>query len=75
VQLWEDSGEIHLSVRDSGKGFVVETGMPGKGLGLTSMRERVRLANGTIAIESMPMGGTNIHVRIPFARQSNTERL
>src|SRR5215813_7905000 len=66
VQLREDSGEIHLIVHDSGKGFDVETAMRGKGLGLTSMRERVRLVNGTIAVESWPMSGTNIDVRVPL---------
>jgi len=75
VQLWEHSGEIHLIVRDSGKGFDVETAMRGKGLGLTSMRERVRLVNGTINIESRPMEGTNIHVRIPLDGRSNAEPL
>jgi PAS domain S-box-containing protein len=66
VQLREDSGEIHLIIRDSGKGFDVEAALQGKGLGLTSMRERVRLVNGTISIESKPMGGTTIHVRVPM---------
>src|SRR6201981_155928 len=66
VQIREASGEIHLIIRDSGKGFDVEAALQGKGLGLTSMRERVRLVNGTIAIESKPMGGTTIHVRVPF---------
>jgi len=40
--------------------------MGGHGLGLTSMRERVRLVDGTINIESKPMVGTTIHVRVPF---------
>ena len=66
VQLREDSGEIHLIIRDSGKGFDVEAALQGKGLGLTSMRERVRLVNGTFSIESKPMGGTIIHVRVPL---------
>jgi signal transduction histidine kinase len=65
VQLREDSGEIHLIVSDSGRGFDVEAAMKGKGLGLSSMRERVRLLNGTIKIDSKPMGGTSIHVRVP----------
>jgi len=68
VGLREDSGEIYLIVRDSGKGFDVEKAMRGKGLGLTSMRERVRLLNGTITIQSRPMGGTSIHVRVPSQR-------
>jgi len=74
VQLREDSGEIHLIIRDSGKGFDVEAALQGKGLGLTSMRERVRLVNGTIAIESKPMGGTTIHVRVPFGSEQSFRR-
>jgi signal transduction histidine kinase len=66
VQLTQQSGEVHLIVRDSGTGFDVEAAMQRKGLGLTSMRERVRLVNGTIAIDSKPMSGTRIHVRVPL---------
>ncbi len=66
VQLREESGEIHLSVRDLGRGFDIEAARQGRGLGLTSMQERVRLVSGTIAIESKPMGGTTIHVRVPL---------
>jgi PAS domain S-box-containing protein len=69
VELSESSGEIHLTIRDLGKGFDVETVKQGKGLGLTSMRERVRLVTGTIAIESKPTGGTTIHVRVPLESQ------
>lgn len=75
VQLREDSGEIHLVVRDSGKGFDVKTALQGKGLGLTSMRERVRLVNGTIAIDSQPTVGTTIHVRVPLRSEKFSERL
>jgi signal transduction histidine kinase len=67
VQLREDSGEIHLVVSDLGRGFDVGTAVHGIGLGLISMRERVRLLNGTIAINSKPMSGTTIRVRVPLA--------
>jgi PAS domain S-box-containing protein len=66
VQLREDAGEIHLLVSDLGRGFELETAMQGRGLGLTSMQERVRLINGIIEIQSKPMGGTTIHVRVPL---------
>jgi PAS domain S-box-containing protein len=72
VQLYEDSGEIHLVVADSGRGFDVEAARQGKGLGLTSMRERVRLLNGTIRIESKPMGGTTIHARVPLESENSS---
>src|ERR1700756_274422 len=66
VQLREESGEIHLTVSDSGRGFGVEAALQSKGLGLTGMRERVRLVNGTISVDSKPMHGTAIRVRVPL---------
>lgn len=57
---------IHLTVSDSGRGFEVATALQGQGLGLTSMQERIRLVNGTIAIQSRPMGGTIIDIRVPL---------
>jgi signal transduction histidine kinase len=74
VQLREDSGEIHLVISDSGKGFNVEAALQSKGVGLTSMRERVRLLNGTIAIESKPNGGATIRVRVPFGSEHAAKR-
>jgi PAS domain S-box-containing protein len=65
VQLLGESGEISLIVSDLGKGFEVESGAQGRTLGLTSMRERVRLVNGMISIESKPMRGTTVRVRVP----------
>ena len=74
VQLSEQSSELHLIISDSGKGFDVEAAMKGKGLGLTSMCERVRLVNGTISIESKPIGGTTIRVRVPLGSAQERER-
>jgi len=74
VRLQEGSGEIHLTISDLGKGFDLEAALAGKGFGLTSMRERVRLVNGTISIESKPMAGTTIHVRVPFESEHGTRR-
>jgi len=73
VQLQEDSGEIHLLVSDLGRGFDLETATQGRGLGLTSMQERVRLIKGIIEIQSKPMGGTTIHVRVPL-RSEHSQR-
>src|SRR5215469_4894687 len=74
VQIAEHSNEVHLTVSDAGRGFDIEAASQGTGLGLTSMRERVRLVNGTIAIDSKPMRGTTIHVRVPFASDHSSER-
>jgi PAS domain S-box-containing protein len=74
VQLAEHSNEVHLIVRDSGKGFDIEVARQGRGLGLTSMQERVRSMSGTISIESKPMGGTTIHVRVPVDLGHESQR-
>jgi PAS domain S-box-containing protein len=74
VQLHEESGKIHLIIRDLGKGFDIETARQGRGLGLTSMQERVRLVNGMIEIQSKPMGGTTIHVRVPIESEHVSQR-
>jgi signal transduction histidine kinase len=66
VQLAEKSGEIHLIVSDSGKGFDIDATRQKRGLGLTSMQERVRLIGGTMVIESKPRAGTVVHVCVPF---------
>jgi PAS domain S-box-containing protein len=71
VRLMERGNEVHLVVSDRGKGFDMESAMRGEGLGLTSMQERVRLVNGTMAIESRPMAGTVIQVHVPL-EPSNT---
>jgi len=66
VQLAENSNEVQLTVSDLGAGFDSEAAKQHGGLGLTSMRERVRLVGGTIEICSKPMGGTTVRVRVPF---------
>ena len=66
VQLREHLGEIQLVISDLGKGFDLET-VREKGLGLISMRERVRLISGTLDIHSEPMSGTTIRLRVPIS--------
>jgi PAS domain S-box-containing protein len=66
VMLTSTSDEIHLTVRDSGIGFNVEQALNGHGLGLTSMRERLKLVDGKLSIESHPQGGTTIHASVPL---------
>jgi PAS domain S-box-containing protein len=75
VQLHEEPGEVHLIIRDLGKGFDIEAARQGRGLGLTSMQERVRLVSGTIDIQSKPMGGTTIHVRVPLEAKYSSQRV
>jgi signal transduction histidine kinase len=73
VQLSERANEIQLTIVDVGKGFDVEAARQGRGLGLASMEERARLVKGTIALESRPMGGTIIRVRVPVTREQSPQ--
>jgi PAS domain S-box-containing protein len=66
VELWGTSDEIHLAVSDSGMGFDRETARRGRGLGLISMEERLKLLKGTFSIESKPKRGTTIRARVPI---------
>jgi len=74
VQVSEHSNEVQLTISDSGRGFDLRAAQQGRGLGLTSMQERVRLVNGTIAIESMPHAGTTIRVRVPIPSEVASQR-
>ena len=66
VELRGTPDEIHLTVSDSGAGFDQREALGSRGLGLVSMRERLQLVNGTMAIESEPGGGTTIRARVPI---------
>jgi len=63
-----------MIVKDEGVGFDVKAALQGIGLGLTSMRERVRLVNGTISINSKQMVGTTVHVRVPLPSAQDSQR-
>lgn len=67
VELIFEDKRIVLSVRDNGVGFDIEQpGKPDGHLGLLSMKERARLAKGTLEVESTPGHGTHIRVDIPL---------
>ena len=74
VEAFEQRNGLHLLISDSGVGFNVESAKQGKGLGLTSMDERVRMVNGILKIRSHPMGGTTINVEIPLQSEDNLQR-
>ena len=66
VELHAGSKDLHLMVRDSGVGFDPGAALLGKGLGLISMQERLRLVNGELTIRSAPNSGTAVHAHVPL---------
>jgi PAS domain S-box-containing protein len=66
VRSWGTPNEIHLTVGDTGAGFDIEAASKGRGLGLVSMQERLKLIKGTLSIRSQPTLGTIVHARVPY---------
>jgi len=66
VELRGTKEGISLVVSDSGIGFDWQDAMNRRGLGLVSMRERLRLLNGELSIQSGPGRGTIVLARVPF---------
>ena len=66
ITLQGISDGIRLLIKDKGIGFDSKVAKHKAGIGLSSTRERVRLVNGTIAIESKPGKGTEIQIFIPL---------
>ena len=67
VELSGQGDWIDLRISDSGTGFNPESAHGKGGLGLISMRERLRLIGGHVVVESEPARGTRIHVRCPLS--------
>jgi signal transduction histidine kinase len=63
VQLTGSADALHLRISDAGGGFVTDA-TSWTGLGLTSMRERVRSLGGEIVVQAAPGRGTRISVRV-----------
>jgi PAS domain S-box-containing protein len=68
VYLRGTGDTVHLTVRDEGVGFDVNAASRGLGLGLTSMKERLKLVDGELFIESQSKRGTTVLARAPVPR-------
>jgi PAS domain S-box-containing protein len=66
VGLYGTPDEVHLAVSDSGRGFDREATKGGRGLGLVSMEERLKILKGTLSIDSQPSRGTAIRASVPL---------
>jgi signal transduction histidine kinase len=66
VRLQKAGDVIELIVTDDGKRFDPTNSASPRGLGLISMRERVRLLNGTLDIHSQTGKGATIQISLPL---------
>jgi len=67
--LSRNGDAIELYIQDHGMGFDVKAHLSkGKGMGLTSMRERTELSGGSFKIESMVGQGTTIRASWPVRK-------
>jgi PAS domain S-box-containing protein len=70
VSLEGEWNEIRLTVHDSGVGFDLEEALKGHGLGLTSMKERMKLVSGQLSVDSQPNLGTTVRASVPLGTSS-----
>lgn len=66
VVLRENDSKLRLEVRDFGTGFDQDDGEYPKGLGLISMKERARIAGGTLTVQSELGSGTSVVMEVPL---------
>jgi signal transduction histidine kinase len=77
VSLVGGTNQIALTVCDEGRGFNPAEAVKGRGLGLVSMMERLKLVGGQLLIDVGPKTGTTIRASVPFdcpASSSSTGR-
>jgi signal transduction histidine kinase len=74
VTLTNTSKELRLSISDNGRGFDMTSGVMERGLGFTSMRERLRIVGGTVTISSKYNLGTFVEVSIPVLDSVSSAR-
>ncbi len=67
--------EIILRIEDDGKGFDIEARAHAldseRRMGLRSMKERVKLLQGQMTVQSRPSKGTKIYIKFPFKEDIN----
>jgi len=71
VSLKGRPNDIELTVLDAGIGFEPEQAIKGRGLGLSSMQERLKLVHGQLFIKSRLHRGTTVQARVPLKERTS----
>ena len=74
VRAAEDEAWLTIEVRDDGAGFDPEAALTRAGhYGLLGLRERARLAGGTLEIDSAPGEGARLTLRLPLRKKKGEQ--
>jgi signal transduction histidine kinase len=65
VAIAHHNGEVVMRISDDGLGFTTNGPTAQQGIGLVSMRERVRMVGGSFEVKSAPSKGTITTVTVP----------
>jgi signal transduction histidine kinase len=65
IEIWFDDRKLSIEIRDNGRGFEAKAQFPGNGI--YGMKNRAKLMNATLEIESGPETGTFILLTVAFS--------
>jgi PAS domain S-box-containing protein len=72
IEVLREGGQVVIEAQDNGKGIdpdkALAPGEKGKGIGLKTIQDRVKLLEGRLSIEAAPGGGTLITISLPVPR-------
>jgi signal transduction histidine kinase len=71
VEAFKVQARVLLRIKDNGIGF--DYSRQSSGIGLTSMRERLRLVGGQLLVDSSLNEGTEITAEVYIAESASTE--
>jgi signal transduction histidine kinase len=66
IEIYLEKEQIIIEAQDNGKGIDLE--QPWKGIGLNTIKDRVRLLEGTMQIDSVPGKGTLVSIVLPLQK-------
>lgn len=71
LTIEEKNNELHIGIKDNGKGFDATESHIVEGFGLNRIRARLNNIGGEITIESVLHLGTNIYIKTPFSQKES----
>lgn len=66
IKIVKESNRVVLSIKDNGRGFYPEDEQVQRGFGIAGIKERTRILNGELTINSEVHSGTELIIRIPI---------